>query len=69
MLVLSRKKNEKICIGKDIVIHIVSVGSDRAQIGIEAPRELPVHRGEVFEKITKEKAGAAATDAAIAVQR
>ena len=51
MLVLSRKKNESIVIRDDIVITVVEVRGDKVRLGIEAPKEVPVHRHEVYEKI------------------
>lgn len=51
MLVLSRKKNEKIIIGDDIVIAVVEIRADKVRLGIEAPKEVPVHREEVYEAI------------------
>lgn len=51
MLVLSRKKNESIIIHDDIVITVVEVQGDKVRLGIEAPREVPVHRREVYEAI------------------
>lgn len=54
MLVLSRKANEKIVIGDDIVICLVEVRGDKARIGIEAPKEVPVHREEVYKAIQEE---------------
>ena len=54
MLVLSRRTGEWITIGEDIRIRIVSMKGDHVQIGIEAPREVAVHRGEVFESIRAE---------------
>jgi len=51
MLVLSRKKNESIVIRDDIVVTMVEVRGDKVRLGIEAPREVPVHRREVYEKI------------------
>lgn len=52
MLVLSRKRNERIRIGNDIVITVVDIrNGDKARIGIDAPAEVPVHREEIFEAI------------------
>ena len=51
MLVLSRKKNESIVIGDGIVVTIVEVRGDKVRLGIEAPKEVPVHRREVFDAI------------------
>lgn len=51
MLVLSRKKNESIVIGDNIVITVVEVIGNKIRLGIEAPKEIPVHRQEVFEAI------------------
>ena len=48
MLVLSRKKNEQIMIGDDIVLTVVEVRGDRVRLGIEAPSDVPVHRYEVY---------------------
>ena len=54
MLVLSRKKNEAIIINGNISITVLDVGYDRVRLGIVAPREVPVHREEVFERIHAE---------------
>ena len=51
MLVLSRKKNESIVIDDNIVITVVEVRGDKVRLGIQAPREVPVHRSEVYEAI------------------
>lgn len=55
MLVLSRKAQESICIGDDVVITVIEVRGDKVRLGIEAPKEMPVHRNEVYEAIQKEK--------------
>ena len=51
MLVLSRKKNESIVINDDITIVVVEIRGDKVRLGIEAPKEVPVHRNEVYEAI------------------
>jgi len=51
MLVLSRKKNESIVVSDDIVITVVEIRGDKVRLGIEAPKEMPVHRKEVFDAI------------------
>ncbi|MCL4104772.1 UNVERIFIED_CONTAM: hypothetical protein GTU68_034211 [Idotea baltica] len=51
MLVLSRKKGESIVIGDNIVLTIVEVRGDKIRLGIEAPREVPVHRQEIRDAI------------------
>ena len=59
MLVLSRKKNEQIMIGDDVVITIVDVRGDKVRIGIEAPSHVPVHRHEVYLQLQAEQREAA----------
>jgi carbon storage regulator len=56
MLILTRKVGEVIMIGDDIVVKVLGVRSGQVKIGIEAPRELPVHRHEIFERIKSEDA-------------
>ncbi|MEQ8791470.1 MAG: carbon storage regulator CsrA [Pirellulaceae bacterium] len=56
MLVLSRKKNESIHIGGGITISVVEVRGNRVHLAIDAPREIPVHRGEVYDRIRQEEA-------------
>lgn len=55
MLVLSRKKNERIVIGDQIVITVVDIRGDRVRLGIEAPANCPIHRSEVHEAILAEQ--------------
>jgi carbon storage regulator len=51
MLVLSRKKNESIVINNDVIITVVEVRGDKVRLGIVAPKDVPVHREEVYEAI------------------
>jgi carbon storage regulator len=51
MLVLSRKKNESIVINNDITVTVVEIRGDKVRLGIVAPKEVPVHRQEVFDAI------------------
>ena len=53
MLVLSRKKDECIVINNDITIVVVEIRGDKVRLGVEAPKEVPVHRREVFEAIAR----------------
>lgn len=53
MLVLSRKKNESIVINDDITIVVVEIRGDKVRLGVEAPKEVPVHRREVYEAIKR----------------
>lgn len=55
MLVLSRKKDESIVINENIVITIVEIRGDKVRLGIQAPREVPIHRQEIFEMIQSEQ--------------
>ena len=49
MLVLSRKKNESIVINNDIIITVVEIRGDKVRLGIIAPKDVPVHRQEIFD--------------------
>jgi len=51
MLVLSRRKNESVIIGDNIEIIIADVRGDKVRLGINAPREISVHRKEVYKEI------------------
>ncbi len=58
MLVLSRQKDESIMIGDNVEVTIVDVRGDKVRLGITAPKEIPVHRKEVYEAIQREKKAA-----------
>ena len=57
MLVLSRKKNESIVIDDTIVVTVVALEGGKVRLGIQAPKEVPVHRSEVHAERTKERRG------------
>lgn len=54
MLVLSRQRDESIIIGDNIVVTVVDVRGDKVRLGIDAPREVSVHRREIYEAIQRE---------------
>ncbi|MCA9071673.1 MAG: carbon storage regulator CsrA [Planctomycetaceae bacterium] len=56
MLVLSRQRDESIIIGDNIVITIVDIRGDKVRLGIQAPKEITVHRQEVYDAIKRESA-------------
>lgn len=58
MLVLTRKPDEKIMIGEDIVITVIEMRSDSVRIGIEAPSDVKIHRAEVVEAVSAENRSA-----------
>ena len=51
MLVLSRKRAERIFIGEDTIIQVIDICGDKVKIGVLAPRETPVHREEIWLSI------------------
>jgi carbon storage regulator len=54
MLVLSRKKDEKIVIGENITLMVIEIRGDKVRLGIDAPRDVAVHREEVYDAINRE---------------
>jgi len=62
MLVLTRKIDQTINIGEDIKIKIVEIGNGFVKLGIEAPRELPIYREELYEKLKQLNKEAAKLD-------
>lgn len=55
MLILTRRNGESIIIGDDVTITLLSVRGNQAKIGIEAPKDLSVHREEIYLKINSDK--------------
>ena len=58
MLVLSRKAKQRIVIGENIELIVVAVSGDRVKLGFNAPKEVQIHREEVYERIQAERQGA-----------
>ncbi|MFQ5648472.1 MAG: carbon storage regulator CsrA [bacterium] len=54
MLVLTRKLGETIVIGDDIIIKVVDIHGKQIRLGIEAPTEISIFRGEIYERIQEE---------------
>jgi carbon storage regulator len=55
MLVLTRKRNESIMIGDDIEVSVLGVVGEKVRIGIDAPRDIPVFRKEVYLEIQQQR--------------
>ncbi|MES1227158.1 MAG: carbon storage regulator CsrA [Armatimonadota bacterium] len=62
MLVLTRKVNQSIRIGKDIEVVVLEVRGEQVRIGIKAPRDVAVHRNEIYSQIEVENKAASDTD-------
>ncbi|MEE8398753.1 MAG: carbon storage regulator CsrA [Desulfobacterales bacterium] len=58
MLIITRKLGERIMIGDDIVVTLLEIKGSQARIGIEAPRDISIHRQEIFDRIRQENLNA-----------
>lgn len=58
MLVLTRSSGEKLRIGNDVIVTVIAVKGGQVRIGIDAPKEVAVHREEIHQKIQREKIAA-----------
>lgn len=59
MLVLSRQDGESVCIGEDVTVTVLGVHGNQVRIGIDAPRDVEVHRKEIYLRLQGEKRRAA----------
>lgn len=57
MLILTRRVGETVMIGNEVTCTVLGVKGNQVRIGINAPKDVPVHREEIFERIKREQAG------------
>jgi len=55
MLILTRRIGESLMVGDEVTITVLGINGNQVRIGINAPKDLPVHREEVYDKIQREK--------------
>ncbi|HEX4881171.1 MAG TPA: carbon storage regulator CsrA [Porticoccaceae bacterium] len=58
MLILTRRVGETLVIGDDVTVTVLGVKGNQVRLGVNAPRDLPVHREEIYERIQQEKRSA-----------
>jgi carbon storage regulator len=54
MLILTRRVSERLMIGADVAVTVLGVKGNQVRIGVDAPKHVPVHREEIFERIGRE---------------
>lgn len=57
MLILTRRTGETVMIGNDVTLTVLGVKGNQVRIGINAPKNVPVHRSEIYERIKRELMG------------
>ena len=55
MLILTRRVNEKLMVGDDVTVTVLSISGNQVRIGVNAPRHVPVHREEIYDRIMDEQ--------------
>jgi carbon storage regulator len=58
-LIITRKAGERICVGDDVVITVMEISGSSVRLGVEAPREIPVYRAEIYAAVKEENRAAA----------
>ena len=66
MLILTRRVGETLVIGDDVTVTVLGIKGNQVRIGVNAPKEISVHREEIYDRIQREKEAAAAGDAPVA---
>jgi carbon storage regulator len=56
LLILTRRVNESLRVGEDVTVTVVAVKGNQVRIGINAPKDVEVHREEIYERVQREKA-------------
>jgi carbon storage regulator len=64
MLILTRRVGETVMIGNDVTVTVLGVKGNQVRVGVNAPRDVAVHREEIFERIKREEEGGNGTTAA-----
>jgi carbon storage regulator len=66
MLILTRRVGETVMIGNDVTVTVLGVKGNQVRVGVNAPRDVAVHREEIFERIKREEQGNGAAHATAA---
>lgn len=57
MQILKRVSGERFSIGEDIIVHVIAISGSHVRLGIDAPRSVSVHRGEIYDRIKNQGPG------------